>query len=513
MKAKLSNYALGLSCALAGLLLAGCAWKHHEHAAYHPPTITEGYGPTYVEEDGVAYIKTGMAFPTGLQESSGLFVEKWVPVEVLVNQPFEYKYKVRNLTDHPIHTVAVTDRVAGAFTPGDAEPKPTTLEGGVATWQLGTLEPKGMQIIRVKGITQQEGAISSCGFASFNPTLCSDIRVLKPELQLSLNMPAETVLCDPIPIKVTVKNTGSCNLTKVTVEQPLPEGLTSEGKTTFTREIESLAPGETREWTISAMAAKPGSFINTASVSSKQGAKADATANTQVRQPALEVTCDAPNQQFIGRAFDVHFTVVNRGDANALEATLQAPLPAGLAFQSATAGGRLEGSRILWSLGSMAPGAQQEVACTLVSHSPSEFKFTGSAEGICAKLVSATDQIKTLGVAGLLLEKADDRDPIQIGETTTYTVKVTNQGTAEEKNIHVVVTMPSELVPVSAPGDGKIDGQMVTFPTLPTLAPKEVVTYQIVAKGVKVGDAHTRVVLNSDVLTAPLLAEESTHVY
>ena len=116
-------------------------------------------------------------------------------------------------------------------------------------------------------------------------------------------------------------------------------------------------------------------------------------------------------------------------------------------------------------------------------------------------------------MAAILLEKADDPDPVGIGETTTYTVKITNQGSADDNNVKMVVTIAPELTPVSATGNGAISGQTVTFPAVPKLAPKEAVTYKIVAKGAKAGDGRTRFELNSDMLTSPVIAEESTHVY
>jgi len=111
------------------------------------------------------------------------------------------------------------------------------------------------------------------------------------------------------------------------------------------------------------------------------------------------------------------------------------------------------------------------------------------------------------------MEKSDDPDPIGVGEQTTYTVRITNQGFADDNNVHVVVTIAPELAPVSATGDGVISGQTVTFPVVPRLPAKEAVTYRIVAKGVKTGDGRTRFELNSDMLQSPVVAEESTHVY
>ena len=62
-------------------------------------------------------------------------------------------------------------------------------------------------------------------------------------------------------------------------------------------------------------------------------------------------------------------------------------------------------------------------------------------------------------------------------------------------------------------GGGKIAGKTVTFAPIAKLAPKEVVTYTISAKGMSTGDHRLKVDLTSDVLSEPVTHEESTHVY
>jgi uncharacterized repeat protein (TIGR01451 family) len=116
-------------------------------------------------------------------------------------------------------------------------------------------------------------------------------------------------------------------------------------------------------------------------------------------------------------------------------------------------------------------------------------------------------------VSALLLEKADNPDPIQVGENTSYTVKVTNQGTADDSNVKVVVEFPAEIDPVSASNGGVVNGKTVTFPAYPRLAPKQAFEYSIVAKGARAGDARVKFVRTSDGIPAPTTAEESTRVY
>lgn len=520
---------VSLNCALASLLLAGCA-QQQQTGRYHrpPPTSTAepkaveaapppstGYGPSYTtfEENGSKWVRGSMAFPTGRRESSGLLLEKTVPAEVMIGQKFDYAYKVSNLTDYPIQMVTVADRVSPNFTPGDSEPKANDTREGVATWQLGNLGPKESKTIHVRGSAAAEGVVTTCGWASYSPILCEDIKVAKAAMQLTKTAPAEVVICDPIPMTLSVKNTGSSTLTTVKVNDTLPEGLTSDGKQTVAFDAGNLAPGDSKEFKFNATAARTGEFANKAQASSAQGLTADASSTTVVRQPTLAVSCKAPEQRYMGRPFEVSFSVVNNGDAAAAGTVLEVPVQSGLTFQSASGGGQFASGKVTWDLGSLAPKASQSVTATFVSANAGSYAFNVSAKGTCAKLASSACQTVVVGVSALLLEKADDPDPIAVGETTTYTVKVTNQGTADDTNIKMVVEFPAEISPVSASNGGTVEGKRVTFPPYPRLTPKQAFTYTIQAKGEKVGDARVKFIRTSDGIPAPTTAEESTRVY
>jgi len=329
---------------------------------------------------------------------------------------------------------------------------------------------------------------------------------------LTKSEPADETICDPIPVTLDVKNTGSSALTGVQIADTLPAGMTSDGKSALTFDIGNLAPGESKEVKYNATASATGKLVNTAKATSTQGVSAEASATTTVHQPVLAVTCKSPDQQFMGRKFDVCYTVNNSGDAPAAGSTLAVAVPAGLTVAGTTGNGQVKDSTITYDLGSIDAGASQNVCATFVSATAGTYAFAGTTKGTCAAAASTSCSTKVVGISAILLEKADDPDPVAIGDTTTYTVKVTNQGSADDSNVQVIVTIAPELVPVST-SEGTIDGQTVTLPAVPTLAAKQAVTYKIVAKGVKAGDGHTLFKLSSDVLTSPISAEESTHVY
>ncbi len=454
-----------------------------------------------------------MAFPTGRPESSGLLVEKTAPAEVLIGKPLDYAYKVSNLLDSPIQMVTLFDRVTGNFNPADADPKPSETKGGIVTWQLGTLAPRETKTVHVRGNAGTEGAIATCGWATYSPVLCEEIRVVRADMQLTASAPTNALICEPIPMTLIVKNTGSSTLNATKAAATLPEGLTSDRRNAVAFDAGTLAPGQSREFRFNVTASRPGTFAIGARASTALGLVSEASASTMVSQPALAIAGKAPDERYAGRPFEICFTVSNKSDADSSGTTLEIPIPSGVSFKAASAGGRARAGAVVWDLGLLAPNAAKEACATFASASAGEIAFTGTAKGLCAHSVSTTNQIHVVGVAAILLEKADDPDPIAVGETTTYTVKITNQGTADDTNVRTVVTLPPELAPASVTAGGAIDGQTVSFPAVARLAPKDTITYKIVARGVKAGDGRTRFVLTSNILKSPVTAEESTHVY
>ena len=407
--------------------------------------------------------------------------------------------------------VVVVDHVPAGATYVRSEPA-AQVDGDKLTWNLKDMNAGEAQVIKVWFRADKEGVLTSCATVTADPRVCSETRVVKPDIQLTKSEPSDIVICDPIPVTLMVKNSGSSRLTGVKVTDNMPDGLSSDGKNSVVFDAGALAPGESKQFKFNAAAAATGKYQNTAQATSDQGVTAKATASTAVHQAVLTVNCKAREQQYLGRPFDVCLTVANTGDTPAAGAQVTMPVPAGLTVNSTTAGGRMSGNSLVWDLGSLAVNAPQNLCATLISDKAGTFDFSATAKGTCAAPVSTSCATKVVGLAAILLEKADDPDPVAAGETTTYTVKVTNQGSADDNNVKMVFTIAPELAPVSA-SEGTISGQTVTFPTVPRLAAKAAVTYKIVAKGVKAGDGHTKFTLSSDVLKSPIMAEESTTVY
>jgi hypothetical protein len=478
---------------------------------------SSGYGPSYTtyEEGGLKYTKGSMAFPTGQKASSTLLLEKVVPAEVMAGKSFQYVYRVGNLTDHDLQMVTVTDRVTPNFSAADATPKPDKVDGGVATWNLGDLGPKQVKEIKVTGTAKEEGTVVTCGWASCSPILCEPIKIVKANINLVKTLPAEVVICDPIPAKIVVQNTGSSVLTGVKVTDPLPAGLSADGKTALSFEVGTLNPGQSKEITFAATASKTGRFVNTAKVTSAQGVEGEASAETVVRQPVLQLSCQAPDERFAGRGVTVCLTVANKGDTAAAGTVVTMPVPASATFTSATAGGQLSGNNVVWNVGALAAGASKELCVTLTAATPTTLNFAASAKGTCATQVSTTCSTKVSGIPAILLEVVDLEDPIEVGSTVNYRIDVTNQGSAPGTGIKIVCELEDEQQFTSGSGSTAVtgSGQKITMAPVASLAPKAKASWQVSVKALKAKNIRFKVSMTSDQMPRPVEETESTNQY
>ena len=469
-----------------------------------------------------------MGFPSGVLESSGLLLEKTVPAEVLAGKPFSYEFKVVNLTDCPLANVQVWDKVTDNFATSDSSPKADSVSGGIASWKFDTLGPRETKTIKVNGSASAEGTITTCGWAVYSPILCEPIKVVKPALELVKTMPEQVTQCDPIPVKLVVKNSGSSRLTQVKVTDSLPAGLTTDaGQSSVSFDAGTMDPGQSKEFSFTAKASKTGSFVNPAKAASAEGVEASAQDNVKVVKPALAIACVTPalkdlsvgNYQakyteFIGRPFDVCFEVKNTGDAAAANTVVSVPVPSGLTFRSATEGGANSGGTVSWNLGTLAPGSSKKACMTLSGATGGKYDFSATAKGVCADPASTSCDVLIQGVNAILVEVVDDPDPIQVGETTTYTIKVTNQGGGLDLiDVAIKAAFPAEVDPASPSNNGVISGKNVTWPVVPKLAVKQTLTYTVKGKGLTAGDARLKVDVTTQARSTPITELESTTVY
>ncbi len=460
---------------------------------------------------------SSMAFPTGDAKTSAVCLEKGLPHEVRLNQPFDFMLVVTNLTSNDLQEVVVTDDLGDNFKFNSSDPRADVNPGGVLTWALGTLGAGESVTIRANGTAMAEGSVCNCASVSYNTLLCACVPVVEPRLKLTKTGPSEVLKCEEIVYRFEVSNTGTGSIDNVKITDPLPSGLTAAGGgQMLTFNAGTLAPGASKPFSARVTAERTGRFENKATATGDGGMTATSgVVTTVVRQPVLTITKTCPGLQFIGRPLDYSITVTNTGDGDARDTVLEDVLPAGTTFVRASEGGRVVGNKVVWDLGTMAPKASRTVTMRLNPAGAGMYRNTASAMAYCAATVTDSCSSEVTGIPAILLEVIDIDDPIEVGDNETYVITVTNQGSAPDTNIQIVCTLENAQQYVSSSGAtrGSARGQVITFAPLPSLAAQEKAVFRVVAKCVSAGDIRFSVQMTSDQLTRPVEETEATNIY
>ena len=460
-------------------------------------------------------VSSAIALPTGDRATSGLLIEKIAPATVSLNSSFDYTLKVTNLTGVDLSDVVIVDMPPSTFKLSSTEPRADVAEGKL-TWVLGTMPARSSKTIKVSGAASAVGTMTNCATGSYSMVACVATKVVQPAIEIAKTTSDTVMICDPIDYKIVVTNPGTGAATNVVVVDDLPDGLeTASGAKQVKFNVGTLDAGQSRNLTARLKATRTGKFTNTAAVTADGGLNAKSSATVTVLQPKLQITKTAPRRTFLGKAVTYNITVKNTGTGDAKNTVVTETLPAGATFLKASDGGISSAGSVVWKVGTLKPGASQNFTVSLRADNKGTLKNTASADADCAEAVSAAASTAVEGIPAILLEVIDEQDPVAVGETTTYLVKVTNQGSAEGTNIKIVCTLEQQAEYVSGTGDTAVTarGKTITMAPVASLAPKKFVTWQVKVKAVGDGDVRFAVRMNSDQITRSVDETEATNFY
>jgi len=463
------------------------------------------------------------AFPTGIAGTSTIMVDKHFPQTVLKGHPYHYTIDVTNLTDLALTNVNILEVFPQNFEVIKTDPQIYDRKGDKVAWALGQIEARGKRTIRVDGVANSTEAIPCCTEANFKiPALCLTTEVVEPGLALSLNAPSQKMICDQIPLEYTVKNTGGVNLNNVMIASSLPgRTQTLDGGQNLSLNVGSLAAGQEKVIPATVMSDQIGDYTFNGSasgvpdVSGANSLRADSnSATTRVSAPKLQITADTKSSnQYVGRTIDYNYTVTNVGDASADSTVVMASIPSMTKFKSASNGGSQSGNQVSWNIGTLQPNESKNLSMSVTSAATGVAASDSTASAVCCQDVVASASRPIVGIPALLLELIDYTDPLEIGDSTVYEVRVTNQGTAQATNITLMGEFEG-FSHVDSSGHTTIrhEGKHLAFGGF-SLAAKESVTWKITLKGEAVGDHRFHLEMNSDQLQRPVNETESTTIY
>ncbi|MBE7504951.1 MAG: DUF11 domain-containing protein [Planctomycetia bacterium] len=475
-----------------------------------------------IRPDDVQCCKPGGHIATGHTTKTWLApqidITKNAPPRAEVGEEFDYSIVVTNPAQMAASDVTVRDTLPNGISYVASRPA-ATVAGQALSWSIGDLAGGGSVPIAVKVTGQRSGTYHNCADVTASNGLsdndCADTVIVEPKLALSMNCQVEMMLCDPLPYRVVVTNTGDGTARNVMVKVDLPDGLaTGDGRGSLSFSAGNLSPGQSKEANFNLKASRQGGYALRAMASADGGLSADAGCDTRIVMPKLAVTKTGPQMRYLGRPASYQITVSNEGDAPAKDTVLVDTLPAGMEFVSASDGGHPGQGGIMWNLGTLSPGASKSVSVDMKAGRIGTISNTATARAFCTE-ASASYTMNVEGVPAILLEVVDVHDPIEVGANETYEITVVNQGSSEGTNIKIVATLPPEQEYVSADGptNASVEGKTVTFAPLPRLNPKASAVYRLTVKGTAANDVRFKVMMTSDQAQEPVEETESTHIY
>ncbi|MCX5662975.1 MAG: hypothetical protein NTW19_25095 [Planctomycetota bacterium] len=457
-----------------------------------------------------------LLYPTGYRDTSVLAVERAVPAEVTLGQPFSYTINVANISKNNLSDVVVSDRCAATFKLASSAPEPAGKEGGILRWNLGNIAPGQTKSIKVSGAASEIGSLSSCVGVTYNETACIDIKVTQPKLALVASAPAQVLKCEPIPVRYIVTNGGTGAAKNVVLDNILPEGLeTDKGLRSVAYKVESLPAGTSQTFDVVLRATKTGKFESKPEATAAGELKAASAYATTVVEPVLAIKKTGPAKIFIGHKIAYQIEVTNTGDGEARQTMVNDVVPAGTKVLAATEGAVATPEKVTWNLGTLKPKESKKVVLELQPSVQGEVENTATASAACATAVSASVKTAVQGIPALLLEVVDNPDPVEVNGEVVYTIEVTNQGSATATNVKISGIFEDTMQYVSSTGPtaGTLDAKTLTFKPLPTLAPKAKAVWNVRVKAIKAGDVRFKTVMIADQLQRTVEETEATNFY
>ncbi|WP_372368968.1 hypothetical protein [Candidatus Uabimicrobium sp. HlEnr_7] len=243
--------------------------------------------------------------------------------------------------------------------------------------------------------------------------------------------------------------------------------------------------------------------------------------------PTASLTIQKTGPYQLTNSKPMEHTIVVRNTSSTVSATeciLVDTLPQGIKFEEASNNGQYDATSntVTWNLGTLAPGTAETRTVTVIPLRSGN--FTDNAQVSCAEGITVKDDATTIvkGHAAMHISKYDSDDPVAVGETTTYTIEVRNEGFEDATGIILENEIPELTEFVSASAEDpynkqeipyNIEGQKVIFNKLPLLSSGDKVIFNVTVRVSTKGQLLNRTSLRYDQFDRTLIVEEPTSTY
>ena len=491
----------GLGTLAAGATAPAITIVARVQASTPPGTITNTATVSSVTPDPDPTNNSSSASTTVAASADVAITKSASPSSFVAGQPASYTLTATNNGPSDAQSVVVTDTLPSGLTFSAAVPSqgsPCTEAAATVTCNLGALSAGGKAtvIINVTVNPSTSGTVTNTATVASptpDPDLSNNTDTIVTPVTLTPVPPvvsadmAITKIGAPNPVfngnaltyTLSVVNNGPSSAQAVTVSDPLPAefafgsvsttiGTCTQSSGTVTCDLGTMAASAKATVTIVGTA-HPGtpavSFTNTATVSST-------TPDPDLANNSASFTSDffgadvaitkvgSPKPVTAGNNLSYTLKVSNDGPDTATDVTVSDPLPATTSFVSATtsAGACSHASgTVSCSLGDLAVGDTVTIVIVVTvgaGITAEELTNTATASSPTPDPNSsnntATDTTEVVTSADLAVTKTATPATVHAGNNVTYTIKATNGGPSDARDVVVSDVLPASLAFVSA---------------------------------------------------------------
>ena len=275
-----------------------------------------------------------------------------------------------------------------------------------------------------------------------------------PTLIIEKFAPPEIQVGKPAVFEILVRNTGTTVANDVEIHDLLPQG------TQLTNTTPKAAQGRNGElvWTLGPMRPGDEATVQVEVLPTTEGEigsiatvhfAAAASARTVCTKPEIAIEVSAPRNVMVGDEVPLKIRVFNSGTGAATGVYLTEVVPAGMEH---AAGGELE-----YEIGDLQPNETRELELSLraVKPGPCMNLIQGKGDGRVAAETKTQFDI----VAASLAVDIDGPKRRFLDRQATYTVSLTNPGTAAAREIELATYLPRGMQFIDADNHGEYDSE------------------------------------------------------
>ncbi len=305
-----------------------------------------------------------------------------------------------------------------------------------------------------------------------------------PHLTIEKTAPAEVQIGKPAKFEIKIRNDGNVAAEGIEIRDEVPKGTrliaTTPAASVGPRgqlswSFNTLNPGEQLVAQLELMPIAEGEIGSVASVTFR----AEASARALATRPQLALQVTAPKQVMIGSDARLVIRLSNPGTGAASGVVLSERVPAGLKHPA--------GSELEFDVGTLKPGEsrQIELALNAVQAGHATNVLTAHGDGNLKAQERADIQV----IAPALAVAMTGPSRRYLERQATYTVSVSNPGTAPAKDVQLVTQLPKGMKFVKANNSGQFDPNTNTVTwSLEELPATETGSVSLVAVPVEIGE-------------------------